>query len=90
MIQSFILEEKKGEKEVSLEIKGAVLCGYTGRDQSAVKRHIEELKKEGVKPPPSVPTFYPKPPQGIVAVEVPEVAEPVEVLQEEPHIEPKP
>jgi len=68
MMQSFILEEKTGKKEVSLEIKGAVLCGYTGRDQSAVKRHIEELRKEGVKPPPSVPTFYPKPPQG-VAVE---------------------
>jgi len=65
MIHSMILEGKAGKKEVSFEIKGAILCGYTGRDQSAVKRHIEELKKEGVKPPPSVPTFYPKPPQGI-------------------------
>ncbi len=65
MRHSLILEEKAGKKEVSFEIKGAILCGYTGRDQSAVKRHIEELKKEGVKPPPSVPTFYPKPPQGI-------------------------
>jgi len=65
MIQSLILEEKAGKKQVSFDIKGAILCGYTGRDQSAVKRHIEELKKEGVKPPPSVPTFYPKPPQGV-------------------------
>jgi hypothetical protein len=65
MMHSLILEGKAGKKEVSFEIKGAILCGYTGRDQSAVKRHIEELKKEGVKPPPSVPTFYPKPPQGI-------------------------
>ena len=65
MIQSLILEEKTGKKQVSFEIKGAILCGYTGRDQSAVKRHIEELKKEGVKPPPSVPTFYPKPPLGV-------------------------
>jgi hypothetical protein len=65
MIQTLIVEEKTGKKQVSFEIKGAILCGYTGRDQSAVKRHIEELKKEGVKPPPSVPTFYPKPPQGV-------------------------
>ena len=65
MIEKFTLEEKTGKKEISLEIKGAILCGYTGRDQAAVRRHIEELQKEGVKPPPSVPTFYPKPPQGI-------------------------
>lgn len=70
MKQFFMLEEKKGKREVSLEIKGAILCGYTGRDQEAVKRHIAELKKEGVKPPPSVPTFYPKPPQGIALDEV--------------------
>ncbi|MBI5966748.1 MAG: DUF2848 family protein [Deltaproteobacteria bacterium] len=65
-----MLEEKTGKKEVSLEIKGAILCGYTGRDQEAVKRHIAELKKEGVKPPPSVPTFYPKPPRGIALDEL--------------------
>jgi hypothetical protein len=65
MIHSLMLEEKTGKKEVFVEIKGAILCGYTGRNQEAVKRHIEELKKEGVKPPPSVPMFYPKPPQGI-------------------------
>ena len=65
MKHSFILEEKTGEMDVTMEIKGAVLCGYTGRNQSAVKKHIEELAKEGVKPPPSVPMFYPKPPQGI-------------------------
>ncbi|MBM4330692.1 MAG: DUF2848 domain-containing protein [Deltaproteobacteria bacterium] len=62
---SFQLEEKTGKREISLEIKGAVLCGYTGRNQEAVRRHIEELKKEGVKPPPSVPMFYPKPAQGV-------------------------
>jgi len=60
-----MLEEKIGKREISLEIKGAILCGYTGRNQEAVKRHIEELKKEGVSPPPSVPMFYPKPSWGI-------------------------
>ncbi len=41
------------------------MCGYTGRDQSAVRKHIEELAKEGVAPPPYVPTQYPKPPQSL-------------------------
>lgn len=62
----FIVEEKAGKREITYDMRGAILCGYTGRDHSAVQRHIEELKKEGVEPPPSVPTFYPKPPQGMV------------------------
>jgi len=62
----FIVEEKAGNREITYDMRGAILCGYTGRDHSAVQRHIEELKKEGVEPPPSVPTFYPKPPQGMV------------------------
>jgi len=61
----FIIEEKAGPKELDYEINGAVLCGYTGRDQAAVRAHIEELAKEGIEPPPSVPTLYPKPPWGL-------------------------
>ena len=65
MVFRFIIEGQKEKREFSCPMRGAVLCGYTGRDQSAVRKHIEELKKEGVDPPPSVPMFYPKPPQGI-------------------------
>ena len=61
----FTIEEKAGKRETTCDLKGAVLCGYTGRDQAAVHKHIEELAREGVKPPPSVPTFYPKPPWGL-------------------------
>jgi len=61
----FIVEEKSGKREMAYEIKGAVLCGYTGRDQEAVRKHIEELAREGVEPPPSVPILYPKPPWGL-------------------------
>lgn len=61
----FIIEGQKEKREFSCPMKGAILCGYTGRDQSAVRKHIEELKKEGVEPPPFVPMFYPKPYQGI-------------------------
>lgn len=61
----FTIEEKAGRRELDCEINGAVLCGYTGRDQAAVRRHIEELAKEGIEPPPSVPTLYPKAPWGL-------------------------
>jgi len=65
MALQFIVKEKRGNREWPYAMRGAILCGYTGRDQSAVRRHIEELKREGVEPPPSVPMFYPKPRQGI-------------------------
>ncbi|MGD8226881.1 MAG: DUF2848 family protein [Desulfobacteraceae bacterium] len=65
MVFRFIIEGQKEKREFPCQMRGAVLCGYTGRDQSAVRKHIEELKKEGVEPPPSVPMFYPKPYQGI-------------------------
>ena len=65
MIFQFMVEEQTGKREIDYEINGAVLCGYTGRDQDAVRKHIEELAKEGVDPPPSVPTQYPKPAWGL-------------------------
>ena len=36
-----------------------VNAGYVGRDQAAVKAHIEELAREGIAPPPSVPVLFP-------------------------------
>jgi hypothetical protein len=39
-------------------VRHAVIAGWSGRDRSAVERHIEELAALGVKPPASVPTFY--------------------------------
>lgn len=66
----FVIEEKTGKNEIVYDLKGAVLCGYTGRDQAAVRKHIEELAKEGVAPPPSVPILYPKPPWGLTLEDV--------------------
>jgi hypothetical protein len=36
-----------------------VNAGYVGRDQDTVRRHIEELAREGVAPPESVPVLFP-------------------------------
>ena len=70
MIFQFRIEEKAGKREFDYEVNGAVLCGYTGRDQAAVRKHIDELAKEGVAPPPSVPTLYPKPSWGLTQKDV--------------------
>ncbi len=70
----FVVEDKRGRRGVSLEIRGGLLCGYTGRDQEAVRRHIEELEKEGVAPPPAVPAYYPKPAWALTQGDVVEVA----------------
>lgn len=38
-----------------------VVGGYTGRDEEAVRHHIDELARIGVAPPEAVPEFYPIP-----------------------------
>jgi hypothetical protein len=39
-------------------IQTLVIAGWTGRDEAAVRHHIEELAAIGVPPPSSVPVFY--------------------------------
>lgn len=51
-----------------------VIAGYTGRDPAAVEKHIQELLREGIQPPASVPAFYKVKPELISAdrsIEVP-------------------
>lgn len=40
-------------------VKRMVNAGYVGRDVEAVKAHVEELSREGVPPPSSVPMVFP-------------------------------
>mgnify|MGYP002778505144 CR=1 FL=1 len=39
-------------------IHSLVIAGWTGRDEAALRHHIEELAALGVPPPSSVPVFY--------------------------------
>lgn len=48
----------EGGGRVDFETRAVVLAGYTGRDQEAVQRHVEELLAHGVPAPARVPTFY--------------------------------
>lgn len=49
-----------GDGKLDFEVKKMLNAGYTARDQSQVQKHIDELRKEGIAAPKSIPTFYPK------------------------------
>ena len=42
----------------NLKIKELIIAGWTGRDEAALRKHIQELEAVGVKPPKSTPIFY--------------------------------
>jgi 2-keto-4-pentenoate hydratase/2-oxohepta-3-ene-1,7-dioic acid hydratase in catechol pathway len=48
-----------GGGPLALDVQRLIIAGWTGRDAAAVQHHIEELQALGVKPPATVPTFYP-------------------------------
>jgi hypothetical protein len=54
----FRLNTQAGSQFAEIEIRQAILAGWTGRDRAAVERHMEELAVHGVKRPPSIPVFY--------------------------------
>jgi hypothetical protein len=55
------LEVVSGNRSETLQfkVKRMINAGYVGRDRQAVADHIEELRREGVPPPPSVPMIFP-------------------------------
>ena len=56
-LKLFVVEES-GEKEIRFPVRRVVNAGYTGRNQEAVRKHIEELQKEGIPAPESTPTCF--------------------------------
>jgi hypothetical protein len=57
----FVLHAGGKVSPVTVDIWRLINAGYTGRDQAAVRDHIEELKAHGVPAPISTPTMYAKP-----------------------------
>ena len=53
------LVRNEGAELLEFTVKRMVNAGYVGRDRQAVLAHIEELRREGVPPPPSVPMVFP-------------------------------
>lgn len=50
--------EKAGTTHRVVAVCKAVVGGWTGRDKAALRHHIEELEKIGVKAPATTPMFY--------------------------------
>ena len=46
---------------VELAPDAFTIAGYTGRDRAMVQKHIDELAREGIAPPPEVPMWYEMP-----------------------------
>lgn len=49
---------RAGTDRIGVQIGKLVIAGWTGRDEEAVRHHIEELAAIGVPPPSSVPVYY--------------------------------
>ena len=64
------------ERGASVEVEPAAftIAGYTGRDSAMVQKHIDELEREGIAPPPEVPMWYRMPPEILTAEDRIEVA----------------
>jgi len=43
---------------MTFQVTELVIAGWTGRDEAALRKHIEELEEIGVKPPKTTPIFY--------------------------------
>jgi hypothetical protein len=55
---AFRIHERGAVRLETIEIRHAVIAGWTGRDAAAVERHIRELEALGVARPASTPIFY--------------------------------
>jgi hypothetical protein len=55
----FNLASRQGDSQrIDFEVASLVVAGWTGRDEAALRHHIEELAAIGVPRPSSVPVFY--------------------------------
>jgi Protein of unknown function (DUF2848) len=57
-ILSLVLHGQSAPARRTVEANRLVIAGWTGRDRSALEKHIAELEALGVKRPASVPIFY--------------------------------
>ena len=44
--------------EVGVDIDNLVVAGFTGRDPAAVRRHVDELARDGIAAPDEIPAYY--------------------------------
>jgi uncharacterized protein DUF2848 len=52
------LQSRDGDRSCEALVRDLVIAGWTGRDRTAVEKHIRELAELGVTPPSRTPIFY--------------------------------
>ncbi len=55
---SFTLHTTAGQSTKPVDIRRAIIAGWTARSRAAIDEHIAELKEIGVAPPKRTPMFY--------------------------------
>jgi hypothetical protein len=55
---SFDLHDRHGKQPIKVQPAALIVAGWTGRDEAALRHHIEELAAIGVPRPSSLPVFY--------------------------------
>ncbi len=73
---SFTRHAKDKSDRITVEPAALIVAGWTGRDEAALRPHIEELAAIGVTRPSSVPVFYRNAVSNIVQTERLEVLGP--------------
>jgi hypothetical protein len=58
MLDFHLLPHKGHSERIGFDVATLVVAGWTGRDEAALRHHIEELAAIGVPRPSSVPVFY--------------------------------
>lgn len=56
---NLIVESESGSRSLEFHVRRMINAGYVGRNQEDVRKHVEELKLEGIPAPDSTPTVYP-------------------------------
>jgi hypothetical protein len=58
MLDFHLLPHKGYSERIAFDVTTLIVAGWTGRDEAALRHHIEELAAIGVPRPSSVPVFY--------------------------------
>jgi Protein of unknown function (DUF2848) len=58
MLDFHLLPHKGHSERIAFDVTTLIVAGWTGRDEAALRHHIEELAAIGVPRPSSVPVFY--------------------------------
>jgi 4-hydroxyphenylacetate 3-monooxygenase len=74
------------ERGASVELtpEAFTIAGYTGRDRAMVQKHIDELAREGIAPPPEVPMWYEMPTANLTTADTIAVTSPQSCGEVEP------